>query len=711
MGSLGAILGFAFLFSNSLVTADSRVGVPEHPRHVGCYYGVWAYTRPGLGEFWPEDIDVNLCDVIYYGFGNILNDTFEMCSWDPWFDMGEPDFSDTTIKNCVQSRDGDEWVPGCTTSEGKPYCMYDGLRRTVALKQQNPDLKVLFSVGGWTAGGWIFSQMSQTRERRQGFIRSAVHFLKYFGLDGLDVDWEFPAYDMLTLEETGPNDREHFTELMRELREAFDKNDPPYLLTIAGCQEPYKSERAYEIETVWQYIDWINIMSYDYGGAWDSHTGIDAPVFGRWEESFAGHGHYGFDIHSGVQWYLNHGVPPERLALGIHTESKGFFLENEGDENSGIYCPATHSTNMTYSRQEGWLYYYEVLQFWFNATLDVPPGWEDVILGKENWVIHDHENGGLDGCYLSPYTYQGKYWISYDDEYSVDIKARYANHYNLLGAFVWEVDNDNFGGWFGYRPFTILAAIKDAIVGGKGLASTEMQGFPSENKECPNQFPLCEPPFAPTQGTLPTVTGTPQCSEDEQCNDDMSVICNLPNYDNCFYCDTDSGSCLPGCADDENCPDGYICNGNNECFKPGAEVLTSIIVKTKTCAGCVEGQSGLHLTLVGQYGMLFCQTNMLDNKELVDYTYGKTAVFDGAPAGDNDDDGLGNCRYHDMNLGISKGTATWVGAGSWVPQDNESICVTFYGDDNPPCCATIPQDTTISEAGGAVGLDLWQCIY
>merc|ERR1719244_1759077 len=127
--------------------------------HVGCYYGVWAYARPGYGEFWPEDIDVELCDVIYYGFGNILNDTYEVCSWDPWFDMGDPDFHDTSIKNCIQERDGDPWLPGCETASGKPYCHHDGLRRTVALKQRNPDLKVMFSVGGWTAGGWIFSQM------------------------------------------------------------------------------------------------------------------------------------------------------------------------------------------------------------------------------------------------------------------------------------------------------------------------------------------------------------------------------------------------------------------------------------------------------------------------------------------------------------------------------------------------------------------------
>merc|ERR1719305_124629 len=60
-----------------VVRSDSATG----EKHVGCYYGVWAYTRPGLGEFWPEDIDVSLCDVIYYGFGNVLNHTYEVWTW------------------------------------------------------------------------------------------------------------------------------------------------------------------------------------------------------------------------------------------------------------------------------------------------------------------------------------------------------------------------------------------------------------------------------------------------------------------------------------------------------------------------------------------------------------------------------------------------------------------------------------------------------
>ena len=510
-------------------------------KHLGCYYGVWAYTRPGMGEFWPEDIDVSLCDVIYYGFGNVLNDTYEVCSWDPWFDMSmEIDGGDMSIPNCIQERDGIQWPPGCTTDSGLEYCHHDGMRRTIALKQKNPNLKVLFSVGGWTAGGWIFSQMAQTEGTRLMFIRSAVHFLKHFGFDGLDLDWEFPAYDMLPEVPTDPNDKYHFTSLMKEMRESFDKDG--LLITFAAAADPYKANNAYEIEKVHQYVDWINIMNYDYGGAWDKFTGIDAPLYGRWEEGFQGHPHYEFSIHATVQYYLNKGVPSEKLSLGLHTEAKGFVLKNNDD--NGIYCPAVGSPNMTFSRQEGWLNYYEVLQFFYNDTIE-DANYQDMKPGIENW------NFFTDGCYMSPYAYQGQFWVSYDDEISVDLKARYANHHKLKGAFVWEIDTDNFMGLWGKEKYTITKAIANALTLGKGLEDNEILGTAGENAACAPQANLCDPtngdatiPILSTALPKPTTTPTEHDCDEVGCKENGDLTAypgDCHKYYKCIF--DDSGKC------------------------------------------------------------------------------------------------------------------------------------------------------------------------
>merc|ERR1712088_956223 len=173
----------------------------------------------------------------------------------------------------------------------------------------------------------------------------------------------------------------------------------------------------------------FNVMAYDYHGAWDNFTGIDQPLYGKWEEGFIGHPMYQFNMHDTIQYYIDNGVPPEKLVLGVHTEGKAWILEqNATAENcpgpdcpAGIYCPAeSASPNMTYSRQEGWMFYY--------------------------------------------------------DENSADLKARYANHYGLKGTFVWEVDTDNFRGLFNFRPFTILATLNDAAISGQGLTGNEILG-------------------------------------------------------------------------------------------------------------------------------------------------------------------------------------------------------------------------------------------
>src|SRR6267154_2659670 len=60
------------------------------------------------------------------------------------------------------------------------------------LKQQNPDLKILVSVGGWT---WSknFSDASLTKESRKIFIDSAVDLVTKYDLDGVESDGDYPG--------------------------------------------------------------------------------------------------------------------------------------------------------------------------------------------------------------------------------------------------------------------------------------------------------------------------------------------------------------------------------------------------------------------------------------------------------------------------------------------------------------------------------------
>ena len=89
------------------------------------------------------------------------------------------------------------------------------------LKQQNPELKILISIGGWTWSG-KFSDAVLTDTSRQRFVASAVDIIKKYDLDGIDIDWEYPSLQGLTGNVFRPEDKQNFVLLFKELRRQTD---------------------------------------------------------------------------------------------------------------------------------------------------------------------------------------------------------------------------------------------------------------------------------------------------------------------------------------------------------------------------------------------------------------------------------------------------------------------------------------------------------
>ena len=96
------------------------------------------------------------------------------------------------------------------------------------LKSVNPELKLMLSVGGWGSGR--FSEMACDSLRRLSFAHDCLKAVEEFGLDGIDVDWEYPASDMAGIS-CSPDDRENFNLLMRDLRSVLGEDR---LLTLAS---------------------------------------------------------------------------------------------------------------------------------------------------------------------------------------------------------------------------------------------------------------------------------------------------------------------------------------------------------------------------------------------------------------------------------------------------------------------------------------------
>lgn len=143
----------------------------------------------------------------------------------------------------------------------------DRLKKINSLKQDNPDLKILISVGGWAWSGG-FSEAVSTKAKRERFANSGISFLKKHNIDGIDLDWEYPGQPGAGNLHS-PEDKKNFTSILKLFRKKLDSvgkiDTQDYLLTIAtAANEEYL--KHVELNKIHPHLDFINIMSYDYQG-------------------------------------------------------------------------------------------------------------------------------------------------------------------------------------------------------------------------------------------------------------------------------------------------------------------------------------------------------------------------------------------------------------------------------------------------------------
>ena len=176
------------------------------------------------------------------------------------------------------------------------------LRMITGLKKQNPALKVMLSVGGWGSGR--FSEMAATKENRQAFARDCQRVVKEFGLDGIDIDWEYPTQGGAGIS-SSPDDTKNFTLLMASLRKALGKK---LLLTAATVS----TAQFIDFKSCIQYMDFVNVMAYDMGSPTQHHAALyPSDISGSCTSSEA------------VQKHLEAGVPREKLVMGVPFYGKG----------------------------------------------------------------------------------------------------------------------------------------------------------------------------------------------------------------------------------------------------------------------------------------------------------------------------------------------------------------------------------------------------
>lgn len=115
---------------------------------------------------------------------------------------------------------------------------------------------------------------------RAKFVNEAVQFLRKYGFNGLDLDWEYPGQRP----GSRPTDKENFVHLVRELKERFSREN--LILSAAVNPTPYSAGISYNIREISKYLDFINLMTYDFHGTGnDGKVGHNAPLFASPQET------------------------------------------------------------------------------------------------------------------------------------------------------------------------------------------------------------------------------------------------------------------------------------------------------------------------------------------------------------------------------------------------------------------------------------------
>ena len=285
------------------------------------------------------------------------------------------------------------------------------LKSLLALKKQNPKLKVIISVGGWEADG--FSDAALTGASREMFAESALALLRQHHADGIDLDWEYPGQGVAGIK-FRPEDKENFTLLLKTLRERLDAASTAdgrngagrYTLTIASADREYFEHT--EMGRLHVYLDWINVMSYDFFNSLTSTTGHHAGLFAS---EFAAPADRNAD--ASVHQHLAAGIPAGKLVLGVAFYGRAF---------AGVQ-PAHDGLNQPYGHFEG------------------APSYAELV---EKWIDHDGFIRHWDERAKAPFLWNetSRTFITYDDPQSIREKADYVRRKGLGGMMFWELSQD-----------------------------------------------------------------------------------------------------------------------------------------------------------------------------------------------------------------------------------------------------------------------------
>lgn len=279
-------------------------------------------------------------------------------------------------------------------------------RKLNLLKQDNPDLKILISIGGWS---WSenFSDAVLTESSRRKFAESSAAIVEQHNLDGVDIDWEYPGFkgedNVFRVE-----DRENFTLMFQALRKALDelssRTGRTYQLTTAVPEFDSFIEKT-NMGDVAKHLDYVNLMTYDFHVVAGDTVGHHSNLYPS--------GEGGRSADRGIKAFIQAGVPAEKIVLGIPFYGRSWMMRTT--DNKGINRVAD-----SVLRGGGYTFI------------------KDSLVDKNGFKRYWDEQA------KAPYLFneEKKQLVVYDDEQSVKIKCDYIKENNLAGIMFWQYASD-----------------------------------------------------------------------------------------------------------------------------------------------------------------------------------------------------------------------------------------------------------------------------
>ncbi|KAH6619965.1 glycoside hydrolase superfamily [Boeremia exigua] len=332
----------------------------------------------------PQDLPADELTHILYAFANVRPDSGEVYLTDTWSD---------TDKHYER----DSWNDVGTN-------VYGCAKQLFLQKKKHRQMKVLLSIGGWTYSS-NFAQPASTPQGRARFANSAVDIMMNLGFDGLDIDWEYPKDN---------TEARNLVLLLAETRKALNayaaEHTPGvhYLLTVASPAGPqnYNKLCLAEMDV---YLDFWNLMAYDYAGSWDSKAGHQA----NWNPDSRNASCTPFSTAQALRDYVAAGVPPHKIVVGVPLYGRS-FANTEG--------PGCAYQGQGQGSWEAGIYDYKAL------PADGPGVTNDMQVGA-SW---SYDRGS-------------RLMVSYDTPAMVRMKAGLVRERGLGGAMYWESSGDRKG--------------------------------------------------------------------------------------------------------------------------------------------------------------------------------------------------------------------------------------------------------------------------